>query len=250
MKKINANKQGLCEISVVIIDLLLSFIRERCSAWSFLPDQKISSHPSLIVETCRIAEHVDRGEEEGNNRRRRGIRDTPVNVFGFRSHVTALLLCSSLIPIHVYSPGHEFTARTVIELAGHDFFHCPRKTFRFAISPCLTAALSFQAIQIEEIHSVESARVQTFLSYQLHRPRNGIPCSNPNSSLSSRETLKIYYRSHTDRVSTCMEITSVFHELMKQTRLFRMLHRFRISERRYREILPIESPSRAIFFKG
>lgn len=34
-----------------------------------------------------------------------------------------------------------------------------------------------------------------------------------------------------------------FRELMEQTRLCRMLHRFRVSEKRYRKISTIESPS-------
>jgi len=50
-----------------------------------------------------------------------------------------------LIPIHVNSPGHGFTAAAVIEPTPAAF-HCPRKTFRFAISPRLTAArLNFRS---------------------------------------------------------------------------------------------------------
>jgi len=100
---------------------------------------KKSDDPNLIIETCQRRVGWSRGEEE------EGIRDTRPDPpwLSSSSHDRSLLL---FIPIHVYFPGHEFTARAVIEPAGPDSFHCPRKTFRFAISPRLTAELSFEAV--------------------------------------------------------------------------------------------------------
>lgn len=139
-----------------------------------------------------------------------------MNVFGFQEPCDSLCSWALLsFPIHVYSPGHEFTARTVIELAAHDYFHWPRKTFRFAISPCLTAAAVFLGhLDRGGTFGRIGSRSNIPLVSAAWTEKNGTPRSNPNSPLSSRVALKIYYRSHTDRAHrTCMEITSVLHEL-------------------------------------
>jgi len=99
--------------------------------------------PNLIIGTCRVCWSRGRGRRSNRRRNSRYASGSAVIVFDSSGHDRWLLL---FIPIHVYFPGHEFTARAVIEPAGPDSFHCPRKTFRFAISPRLTAELSFEAV--------------------------------------------------------------------------------------------------------
>ena len=104
--------------------------------------EKNPTNSNLIIETCR--QRICWLRRKGRSNRRRNSRyasRSAMIVFDFSDR--SLLL---FIPIHVYFPGHEFTARAVIEPAGPESFHCPRKTFRFAISPCLTAELSFEAV--------------------------------------------------------------------------------------------------------
>lgn len=50
----------------------------------------------------------------------------------FRLFHSSCSFSFTYIHIHIAMPG--FTARLVIELVDLDSFHCPRKTFRFAIS--------------------------------------------------------------------------------------------------------------------
>jgi len=123
--------------SVKISFIFLLFGEQRI----FHRVEKNSTNSNLIIETCR--QRIRWSRRNGRRNSRYAASGSAVIVFDFSGHDRSLLL---FIPIHVYFPGHEFTARAVIEPAGPESFHCPRKTFRFAISPCLTAELSFETV--------------------------------------------------------------------------------------------------------
>lgn len=110
---------------------------------------------------------------------------------------------TSALVLHSHSrifPGHGFTARAVIELAGPDSFHCPRKTFRFAISPLNCRAVFRGRLD----RGGTFGRIGPRPTNQPPRaPRttrgDGIPCS----ILMARprlETLKVYYARAESRI--------------------------------------------------